>query len=98
MSTAKARAQLFRTLPASATSDGLLRARLSAILACWPDSHSPIARDAIARHPPSGLVHFENEPQLTRWHTHWLASWVAGVLRVDARDLISLADADGPTR
>jgi hypothetical protein len=91
-------APVYVVLPASTSSCGLARAPLSAILACWPASHGPIARAAVDRHPPSGLVHFDGEAHLTRWHVRWLAGWLKGVLRADERELIRLADANGPAR
>lgn len=89
---------LYIALPASTVSDGLLRAPLSAIFERWPESHHAVARSAIERHAPSGLVHFNGEPQLTKWHTRWLANWTASVMRTDAAELIELADAGGGAR
>jgi hypothetical protein len=88
----------YRPLPASTISDGLARAPLAAILARWPASCAPVARSAVEKHAPSGLIRYADDYQLTRWHVRWLASWLHGVMRTDTSELIELADAQGGAR
>lgn len=87
--------QLYTVLPRERTADGLLRAPLSAILACWPASYAQVVRAAIEQRPPSGLVHYDRDVWITRWHVRWLAQRCASVMRGDAAELIALADAAG---
>lgn len=80
-------------LPLGVASHGQRVAPLSKATARWIEVGRKVALEVVDRHPPRGIVRYEGEVWVTRWHTRVIATWVAGILRCNAAELIALADA-----